>query len=304
MVESLLSLAGCPGAAYAWGPVGEPPSLGRFRPQCLRRSPVPLVRAEGQAVVIEFLCPNGHRIHCSEEQAGRAARCPRCGVRFKVPQPSEVDLPASAGDGAAAESPQFSDSGVVEPPSGIQQRRPEPQIEFLCPNGHRLHGPAQLQGKPGECPECGARFRIPVYDELADEEEEKAAAEQEISLGGVAGEDDSGTARDADLLEPAAAESPSGAAARPETKVEVHPLAKLFLRLWQRKPAEAVAELRLRSGETLEVQRFSRALSQPTHGVFLVKDSDGTSTLAVVVWEAVERVLIRGVKQLPGDIAG
>ena len=53
----------------------------------------------------------------------------------------------------------------------------------------------------------------------------------------------------------------------------------------------------------LQVQRFSRALSQPTHGVFSIKDADGTNTLAVVAWEAVERVLIRGVKQLPGDIA-
>jgi len=39
------------------------------------------------------------------------------------------------------------------------------QIEFLCPNGHLLHGPAQLQGRPAECPECGLKFVIPTYSE-------------------------------------------------------------------------------------------------------------------------------------------
>jgi len=244
-------------------------------------------------MVVEFLCPNGHRIHCGEEQVGRAARCPRCGVRFRVPQPSEVDLPESAGDGTAAATPHFSDSGVVEPPSGIQQqRRSDPQIEFLCPNGHRLHGPAHLQGKPGECPDCGARFRIPVYDDLAEEEEDEAAEEKEISSGGVGiePEDEVPEAEAADEEEPAEESRRGG---------ETHPLADIFIRLWRRKPADAVAELRLTSGETLTVERFSRALSRPKHGVFSVRESDGAHTLALVAWNSVERVLIRGVKNLP-----
>jgi hypothetical protein len=254
-------------------------------------------------MVVEFLCPNGHRIHCAEDQVGRAARCPRCGVRFRVPQPSEVDLPESAGDGTAAATPHFSDSGVVEAPSGIQQqqRRPDPQIEFLCPSGHRLHGPAHLQGKPGECPDCGARFRIPVYDDLAEGEEDEASAEQEISMGGVALDDNVPEAEADDG--PAVVEaSEQSAAATSNRGTGAHPLAEIFLRLWRRKPAEAVAELRLASGETLVVERFSRALSQPAHGVFSVKDADGGNTLAVVAWDSVERVLIRGVKNLADEM--
>ncbi len=258
-------------------------------------------------MVVEFLCPNGHRIHCGEDQVGKAARCPRCGVRFRVPQPSEVDLPESAGDGAAAAEARFSDSGPINPPSGIQQqRRPEPQIEFLCPNGHRLHGPAHLQGKPGECPDCGARFRIPVYDDLDEEERDEAAEEREISLGGVTPQEpeeqvelEAEPAEEPVVVAPAATET---GPADPKRGSEPHPLALLFLRLWRRKPADAVAELRLASGETMVVERFSRALSQATHGVFAAKEDGGGTTLAVVAWDAIERVLIRGVKNLPDEL--
>lgn len=35
--------------------------------------------------MIEFLCPNNHRIRCPDEQAGRAAKCPKCGAKFVIP---------------------------------------------------------------------------------------------------------------------------------------------------------------------------------------------------------------------------
>ena len=40
-------------------------------------------------------------------------------------------------------------------------------ITFLCPNGHKLSGPASLQGKPGQCPHCSSKFVIPDYSEFA-----------------------------------------------------------------------------------------------------------------------------------------
>ena len=39
-------------------------------------------------------------------------------------------------------------------------------IVFLCPNGHKLNGPATLKGKPGKCPHCDTRFLIPDDDDL------------------------------------------------------------------------------------------------------------------------------------------
>jgi hypothetical protein len=35
-------------------------------------------------------------------------------------------------------------------------------IRFSCPNGHKLHVKEFLAGKRGICPECGAKFTIPL----------------------------------------------------------------------------------------------------------------------------------------------
>src|SRR5689334_21726309 len=37
-------------------------------------------------------------------------------------------------------------------------------IRFSCPNGHKLNVQTFLAGKRGVCPQCGARFVIPVPD--------------------------------------------------------------------------------------------------------------------------------------------
>jgi hypothetical protein len=38
-------------------------------------------------------------------------------------------------------------------------------IRFSCPNGHKLNVKAFLAGKRGVCPQCGARFLIPMQTE-------------------------------------------------------------------------------------------------------------------------------------------
>ena len=135
--------------------------------------------------VIEFLCPNGHKIHCQDDQAGRAAKCPRCGVKFYVPDSLAAGPPEVADFDSSISSFDWANLGMAEPaPPAAETAGPkEPQIEFLCPNGHRLHGPASLQGRPGACPECNSRFRIPSYDDVSAEEE----PEKEISIGRIDG---------------------------------------------------------------------------------------------------------------------
>ena len=248
--------------------------------------------------MIEFLCPNGHRIHCPDEQAGRAAKCPRCGVKFRIPDPSDAEIPYPTDGDSEVSQPELSDSGsgIATPPAGGQDGTSGQQslIEFLCPNGHRLHGPASLQGRPGECPECGSKFRIPTYEDVSEEE----ATEQEIGVGRAGGSGESAvTLPRIDQIEGPSEENASG------TGAAGHPLAQLFSKLWAEKPQGAAVELHLSDGETLVPERFAKALSQQNHGVFAVKEPGGTHSLTVVAWESIVRVLVRGVKQLPEEMA-
>jgi len=110
--------------------------------------------------MITFLCPNGHKLSTPDQHAGRVGQCPECGVKFRVP------LPEPAADDEAA------DPGETQPPeSGEPPAQPDSGlIVFLCPNGHRLHGPPQLAGRAGQCPHCGVRFRIPPLTESVEDE--------------------------------------------------------------------------------------------------------------------------------------
>ena len=117
-------------------------------------------------MVIEFLCPNGHKIRCADDRANKPAKCPKCGVKFYVPGPEESE-PSESGSWATAPV-QASGS----PGSSSSKLASREQIEFLCPNGHRLWAAVGLQGRPGQCPECGSKFHIPT---LADYEQRPPA---------------------------------------------------------------------------------------------------------------------------------
>ena len=249
--------------------------------------------------MIEFQCPNGHRIHCPDEQAGRAAKCPRCGARFRIPDPSEAGTAPASSSSSDVGRATLSDSAAppaVAPAAAPAAPKPVPApaaeetIEFLCPNGHRLHGPASLQGKPGECPECGSRFRIPMYDDVSEGEE----TGEGIVAGHANGTADSFVRRPQVDFGSADEEAALG---RP--RPAEHPLPDLVARLWAQKPADGSVELRLANGEALHPERFVAKLSQSTHAVFAVKEADGRYTLAAVAWESIQQVLVRGLSKLP-----
>lgn len=70
-------------------------------------------------MVLQFLCPNGHKVHCSEERAGQPAKCPRCGIKFRIPSIEELQL-TDATDSATGSSMKVgSASGSQSTVSGI-----------------------------------------------------------------------------------------------------------------------------------------------------------------------------------------
>jgi transcription elongation factor Elf1 len=180
---------------------------------------------------IEALCPGGHKILCPDDRAGRTAKCPRCGAAFRIPgAPVSANI-APGGDGGSGTmlvaAP--ADSSAVNPLPANGQATSQPSngpgsgdaigatttasgaapppigstgdelIVFLCPNGHKLNGPARLAGKTGQCPHCGARFEIPFpeeversdeYDGLADTVTEDPLKDYSIEQRAKARDDD------------------------------------------------------------------------------------------------------------------
>src|SRR5260221_1047869 len=124
---------------------------------------------------IEFTCPNGHRLSTKDDDAGKMAKCPKCGAITKVPglngsaskdsgvaaavvsgSAKGIADKATATDSGLSKSA-TSSSGVRASPSGLglaatvgqaaaaNGTKPatetptapaDDSIVFLCPNGH------------------------------------------------------------------------------------------------------------------------------------------------------------------------
>jgi len=256
-------------------------------------------------MAIQFLCPNGHKVHCSEDRAGQAAKCPRCGTRFRIPTIEELSAagpPSESLTGSSVKAGSGSESETTASGVALGAAQSPDEIEFLCPNDHLLHGPAILQGRPGRCPECGSRFRIPTYQEPTTE-------------SGPSFEDAMDREADASSVELASMEQePSATGSRSGQDVLAtvtnetggnsgsssgrHPAAQLVTRLWRLKSQGATVEIRYGEGHRLTPDEFLRSLSSATHGVFAVKEPNGTLTLTAIPWEAIHAVIVRGVRQL------
>lgn len=283
---------------------------------------------------IEFACPNGHMLKAPEERAGKTGKCPKCGVAFIVPDVEEepiedfaeaavegaTDAVASGSSPSGASRSDVADAGLADAdipadaatttdaattdaaadPPPADPAPPEETIEFLCPNGHKLTSPASLQGKAGKCPHCGEKFRVPSLDDMQEDVEEFGVDEELLAFGAV------GT-----LDEPpgfyAGDESGLGDEIPQDAMVEEefgppHPMRLLFERLWREHEHGGRVRLHLGGGVVLEADFYARGYSRGGYGVVATRDERGNYRISAIQWDAVERIEVDELVNLPDGV--
>ena len=248
---------------------------------------------------ITFSCPSGHRLTAPDAHAGKQGKCPKCGAVFRVP--------ATAAPAANAAAPVATTASIVEANESTLQEFADDEsahdvadgeVVFLCPNGHRLHGPAEMVGRPGQCPHCKVRFLIPSPDEVPEDDEEAVEAPLEefaIQIDTAAKEPSASAKSGLKPQTPA----PSASAAAKD-----HPSAALLGRLWAHKEQGASLEIHLGDGKVLVPDRYAAPAAHPGHALFAVREANGSHTVTAVAWEAIERIAVRQLQQLPKDLFG
>lgn len=246
-------------------------------------------------MAIRFQCKEcDAQFSVKEELSGKSAKCPKCKTVIQVPSP---DMEVSKVDASTKEE-------AVEE----ETQENEDTIVFLCPNGHELHGPSQLQGKPGKCPHCGSKFQIPFY---GDDEESEEFPEEEIPHGKVVTEgsiglpDSPGTVPfpEAEVLsEEDIVLFEEEATLPPPLPGEVHALATHFTWLWNQREHAADLTIHFKNGdEAFRPSLFALRRSQGPYGLFAVEESDGTFTITTLAWDEVSRIVLSKAEDIDDD---
>jgi hypothetical protein len=265
--------------------------------------------------MIKFLSPSGHPLTAPESLAGKAGKCPKCNTPFVVPQPTDAAGQSAVGAAAVATTPATaveSDGGSgmgfpapVTPAmgSGLGKAATGEVFVFLCPNGHKLNGPPSMKGKAGQCPHCGARFRIPTDEEM-EEAETSAEDEQQSEMEGDPAGDEPvaeggfnlnrllGGGGQPEQVEQGLPGPPPGAAG----------LGYIVGRLWDQRTDQTELEIFLTEGEIVSPDYYSELLSTSDYGVFAIQEGDGSFAITVIPWSTVRRVGMRRLLDLSGDL--
>jgi len=256
-------------------------------------------------MAITFQCPNGHRLTCPDVQAGKPGKCPKCGAVFRVPaeEAPAVAQPSAAlgvnGGAAPAGEGQLKEFEEHESPGDVA----DGEIVFLCPNGHRLHGPAEMVGRPGQCPHCSVRFLIPSPEDISEEDEEDEAQDSpDEALEGFVIQIDTAAKESS-----ASGKSGLKSAAPPASSIASapaaggHALASLFKGLWACKEQGASIEVHLGDGKIIIPDRYVSPPAHPAHALFAVREANGSHTVIAVAWDAIHRIAVRQLRQLPKE---
>ena len=174
----------------------------------------------------------------------------------------------------------------------------------MCPNGHKLHGPASLQGKPGQCPHCKSRFLIPFAHGDAEPELEPDFEHLDLvsAFESAAGWEEPSDQVDAALAEDdvddvnVCDEPPP-----PPLPKTGHPLAEIIRKLWAEARGAGTLEVQVTGGAPFLAESFSPELSQREYGVFAVRDEKGDEQVTILPWSDVRQVVVRGLGVLPRE---
>lgn len=265
-------------------------------------------------MVIRFLCPNGHQLTAPETMAGKAGKCPKCGLAFAVPTLEEIGAVEAGTGEPPAEEPaepsasQMSGSVDLSAPNstGSAKSGTGEVFVFLCPNGHKLNGPPTLKGKAGQCPHCGAKFRIPSDEDLAEMEEQPPAEEvpEEEPDDLIDAEIQDDIPPDAADEEPIADAEVAEEAPPEEIYVDPppeagHALGYVFARIWDQRYEGSEVELYLKDGDMLSPEYYCDNLSCREYGVFANRNGDDEYSFTLINWDDVRKVLVKKIPQLP-----
>lgn len=253
---------------------------------------------------IKFLCPNGHQLTAPGNLAGKPGKCPKCNTPFVVPKPEEEEE-LNGPEAPAANPPASAEGGATDQPApseGIGQGSGKGKLDsgdlfiFLCPNGHKLNGPPSLKGKAGQCPHCGAKFRIPADDDLELPEETPAepaaASNEQFVFPGFESDENIEEVYEAVEVEDTVDPPPEG----------VHPLSYIVGRLWDRKGDDTELEIFLAEGEIVSPELYSEILSLREFGVFGSQEGDGTYSVTIIPWSTVRKVGLRKLPELSDKV--
>ena len=79
-------------------------------------------------------------------------------------------------------------------------------------------------------------------------------------------------------------------------------MARLLTRLWAEREHGGIVEIHLKGGNVILPEEFAARWSGESHGLFASQAADGPVTLTAVAWETVQRIVVRHLSAVPGDM--
>lgn len=240
-------------------------------------------------------CENGHKLVCPDSLAGSSVICPKCGSRVDVSARN-----VAKGGRAFSESAKSSLSGMHKDAAAAmglaESDAKSDEVTFACPNGHRLTGPRTLQGRAGECPKCGVRFRVSVASERTEPPE--SSDEDEISLEGI---------EEIDMTPPTTPPSPAkehatAAVFAASAQMGGRTIVDLFAELWRERAHGGLIELHLDNGEIISPDWWSERRSTEEVGLFALQIDEKTYEIQAILWSHLRRIGVRRLAELPGGV--